>query len=206
MVHKKNLDAPAPPTTIPELPAYVAVEQLQLSPYMSAKYYQTTATGGQYLWNDYKKGERINHSAGMTINDSDHSLATRLYQNNAKLHFDAHLMKSSPIGQRLVYGGVVISACRALSYEGLENALSILAINGGTHANPCFAGDTIYTMTEVLDAWPIPKRTDIGALRLRMVGIKNMPAHELAEVKTEQGYHPNVVLDLDYTVHMPRKS
>jgi 2-methylfumaryl-CoA hydratase len=187
MVHKKNLDAPAPPTTIPELPAYVAVEQLQLS-------------------NDYKKGERINHSAGMTINDSDHSLATRLYQNNAKLHFDAHLMKSSPIGQRLVYGGVVISACRALSYEGLENALSILAINGGTHANPCFAGDTIYTMTEVLDAWPIPKRTDIGALRLRMVGIKNMPAHELAEVKTEQGYHPNVVLDLDYTVHMPRKS
>jgi len=205
MVHKKNLDAPAPPTTIPELPAYVTVEQLQLSPYMSAKYYQTNATGGQYLWDDYKKGERINHSAGMTINDSDHSLATRLYQNNAKLHFDAHLMKNSAIGQRLVYGGVVISACRALSYEGLENALSILAINGGTHANPCFAGDTIYTMTEVIDAWPIPKRTDIGALRLRMVGIKNMPSHELAEVKTENGYHPNVVLDLDYTVHMPRK-
>jgi 2-methylfumaryl-CoA hydratase len=205
MVHKNNLDAPAPITTIPELPAYVEVDQLQLSPYMSAKYYQTTATGGQYLWNDYKKGERINHSAGMTINESDHSLATRLYQNNAKLHFDAHLMKSSAIGQRLVYGGVVISACRALSYEGLENALSILAINGGTHANPCFAGDTIYTMTEVLDAWPLPKRTDIGALRLRMVGIKNMPAHELESVKTESGYHPNVVLDFDYTVHMPRK-
>ena len=205
MVHKNNLDAPAPITTIPELPAYVEVDQLQLSPYMSAKYYQTTATGGQYLWNDYKKGERINHSSGMTINESDHSLATRLYQNNAKLHFDAHLMKSSAIGQRLVYGGVVISACRALSYEGLENALSILAINGGTHANPCFAGDTIYTMIEVLDTWPLPKRTDIGALRLRMVGIKNMPAHELESVKTESGYHPNVVLDFDYTVHMPRK-
>ncbi len=99
----------------------------------------------------------------------------------------------------------MISACRALSYEGLENALSILAINGGTHANPCFAGDTIYTMTEVLDTWPLPKRTDIGALRLRMVGIKNMPAHELESVKTESGYHPNVVLDFDYTVHMPRK-
>ena len=203
--HQTNLSAPAPETVIPELAPFVSVEHLQLSPYMSAKYYQTNATGGDYLWEDYQIGERINHAAGMTINESDHSLATRLYQNNAKLHFDAHLMKNSAIGQRLVYGGVVISACRALSFDGLENALSILAINGGTHANPCFAGDTIYTFTEVLDAWPLPKRTDIGALRLRMVGIKNMAAHEAGEIKTENGYHPNVVLDLDYTVHMPRK-
>lgn len=205
MVHKNNFSAPAPETVIPELAPYVSVEHLQLSPYMSAKYYQTNATGGQYLWEDYQIGERIHHAAGMTINESDHSLATRLYQNNAKLHFDAHLMKTSTIGQRLVYGGVVISACRALSFDGLENALSILAINGGTHANPCFAGDTIYTLTEVVDAWPLPKRADIGALRLRMVGIKNMPATEIDVIKTEHGYHPNVVLDLDYTVHMPRK-
>lgn len=205
MIHKNNNNAPAPAIVIPELPPFVDVEHLQLSPYMSAKYYQTNATGGAYLWEDYQAGERINHSAGMTINESDHSLATRLYQNNARLHFDAHLMKSAPIGQRLVYGGIVISACRALSFEGLENALSILAINSGTHVNPCFAGDTIYTITEVLDAWPLPRRTDIGALRLRMVGIKNMQSHELSEIKSENGYHPNVVLDLDYTVHMPRK-
>ncbi|HNZ57673.1 MAG TPA: MaoC family dehydratase, partial [Methylophilaceae bacterium] len=147
----------------------------------------------------------INHAAGMTVNESDHSLATRLYQNNARLHFDAHLMKSSAIGQRLVYGGIVISACRALSFEGLENALSILAINSGTHVNPTFAGDTIYAITEVLDAWPLPKRNDIGALRLRMVGVKNIHPNEVSEIKNETGYHPNVVLDLDYTVHMPRK-
>ncbi|MGB4812161.1 MAG: MaoC family dehydratase [Methylophilaceae bacterium] len=205
MVHKSNLSTPAPEMVVPVLAPFVSVDQLKLSPYMSAKYYNTGATGGAYLWEDYQIGERINHAAGMTINESDHSLATRLYQNNAKLHFDAQLMKSSPIGHRLVYGGVIISTCRALSFEGLENALSILAINGGTHANPSFAGDTIYTMTEVLEAWPLPKRTDIGALRLRMVGIKNMPANELTDIKTDQGYHPNVVLDLDYTVHMPRK-
>lgn len=205
MVHKNNLSVPAPATVIPELSAFVGVENLQLSPYMSAKYYQTNATGGQYLWEDYQVGERINHAAGMTINESDHSLATRLYQNNARLHFDAHLMKSSAIGQRLVYGGVVISACRALSFEGLENALSLLAINGGTHVSPSFAGDTIYTITEVLDKWELPKRSDIGALRLRMIGVKNINPSEIAEIKTGNNYHPNVVLDLDYTVHMPRK-
>ena len=205
MLHKNNLNAPAPTTVIPELQAFVPVDKLQLSPYTSAKYFHANATGGQYFWEDYQAGERINHAAGMTINPAEHSLATRLYQNNARLHFDDFAMKSSPFGQRLVYGGVVISLCRSLSFEGLENALSILAINAGTHANPSFAGDTIYTATEVIDAWELPRRTDIGALRLRMIGIKNMLPSDLTEFKTGSGYHANVVLDLDYTVTMPRK-
>ena len=205
MVHKNDSSSKTPETVIPELPDHVAANQLHIPDYVETHDEICSVTGGQHLWDDYIVGERLNHAAGMTINDSDHSLATRLYQNNARLHFDAHLMQSTPMGKRLVYGGVVISACRALSYEGLENALTILAINGGSHANPTFAGDTIYTMTEVLDKWALPNRDDIGAIRLRMVGIKNMPASELETVKSNQAYHQNVVLDLDYTVAMPRK-
>lgn len=205
MVHKKDTSAPAPTTTIPTLPNHVAEDQLTVPDYFIAHNEISTATGSQHFWESYQKGERIDHPAGMTINESDHSLATRLYQNNARLHFDAHHMLQSAMGKRLVYGGVVISACRALSFDGLENALNILAINAGTHANPSFAGDTIYTFTEVLDAWPLAKHNDLGALRLRMVGIKNRHPSEIGTIKTEEGYHPNVVLDLDYTVAMPRK-
>lgn len=205
MVHKQDLNAPAPQTVVPELPAYVALENLHIPQQFSATGFEMQATGGNYYWEDYQAGERINHPAGMTINDSDHSLATRLYQNNARLHFDNHMMQSSAFGKRLVYGGIVISACRSLSYEGLENALTILAINGGTHANPCFAGDTIYSFTEVLDCWELPNRKDIGALRLRMVGIKNASPADITDIKPAGSYHPNVVLDLDYTVLMPRK-
>ena len=197
-LHKNNFDALAPATVIPDLPAFVAPENFNLA--SNFKNFDATATGGNYFWEDYQAGERINHAAGMTINPADHTLATRLYQNNARLHFDDHLMA----GKRLVYGGVVISLCRALSFEGLENALSILAINAGSHANPSFAGDTIYTFSEVLDAWQLPSK-DMGALRLRMVGVKNMPASEVNDIKTDKGYHPNVVLDLDYTVAMPRR-
>jgi 2-methylfumaryl-CoA hydratase len=144
----------------------------------------------------------------MTLDESDHTFATRLYQNPARLHFDAHLMAGTPFGRRLVYGGHVISVCRALSYEGLENALLIAAINGGTHANPTFAGDTLYCRSEVLEKWELPGRIDLGALRLRMIGVKNLPAAELESVMVERDgrpkHHPNVVLDLDYTVLMPR--
>lgn len=204
MVHKHDLQAPAPKTVIPELPSHVSPQQLHVPHAFLAHNEIKMVTGGHYCWEDYQVGERIHHAAGMTINDSDHSLATRLYQNNARLHFDDYMMQSSPIGKRLVYGGFVISACRALSYEGLENALSILAINGGTHANPSFAGDTIYTLTEVLDTYALPQ-ANLGALRLRMVGLKNLLPSEIGTIKTERGYHQNVVLDLDYTVLIPRR-
>jgi 2-methylfumaryl-CoA hydratase len=205
MIHKKNSDAPAPVTVVPELPSHVSPAQLCMPQNFETHNEIKATTGGQYFWEDYQIGERINHAAGMTINPAEHSLATRLYQNNARLHFDDHLMKTSSFGQRLVYGGVVISLCRALSFEGLENALSIMAINAGTHANPSFAGDTIYTATEVLDTWELSNRNDVGALKLRMIGIKNMLPADLIDIKTNDKYHENVVLDLDYTVAMPRR-
>jgi 2-methylfumaryl-CoA hydratase len=204
MVHKNDLESPAPATVIPELPNFVAPENLSVAPNVTTKNFDNKITGGNYFWQDYQIGERINHATGLTINDSDHSLATHLYQNNARLHFDDFMMKNSNYGKRLVYGGVSISMCRALSFDGLENAISVLAINAGTHANPAFANDTIYCATEVLDAWQLPNR-DFGALRLRMVGIKNMSPADLTEFKKEKGYPPNVVLDLDYTVLIPRK-
>jgi 2-methylfumaryl-CoA hydratase len=209
MVHKQDLTRPAPETVIPQLPLVVPAERLHLPDYVDCHQFETALTGSDKLWDDYQPGERINHPAGMTVDDSDHTLATKLYQNNARLHFDEHLMKDSSFGRRLMYGGHVISICRALSYDGLENALGIGAINAGTHCNPAFGGDTFYTWTEVLERWALPDRTDVGALRLRMVGVKNIPAtamqHTHIEKNGKQVYHPNVVLDLDYTVFMPRK-
>lgn len=205
MLPKNNLTAPAPQTVVPDLPNHVSMDHLHIPSYFKPHDEIGMATGGQYFWEDYQIGERIDHPAGATINETEHTLATRLYQNNARLHFDDYLMKSASFGQRLVYGGVVISLCRALSYEGLENALFILAINAGTHANPSFSGDTIYCVTEVVDRYELPNRTDVGGLRLRMLGIKNMLPSELSEFKPESKYHPNVVLDLDYTVAMPRR-
>lgn len=209
MVHKKDLTAAAPETVVPNLLNFVPVAELNIPSFLDAGQFDTSITGGQYLWDDYQVGERINHPAGMTVSDSDHTMATKLYQNNARLHFDDVMMKKTAFGRRLMYGGHIISLCRALSHDGLENALSILAINAGTHCNPTFGDDTIYTWTEILDKWEIPNRSDVAALRLRMVGVKNLAAYTLENTHIsndgKQSYHPNVVLDLDYTVLMPRR-
>jgi len=203
-VNTRDPASTAPATIVPETPPYVTPARLTVPEFLDARQFETSLTGGPRLWGDYRPGERIDHPAGMTLEEADHTFATRLYQNPARLHFDAHLMQDSTFGRRLVYGGHVISLCRALSYEGLENALLIAAINAGTHANPTFAGDTLYCRHEVLERWELPGRSDLGALRLRMIGLKNLPAAELGEVKPNGKYHPNVVLDLDYTVLMPK--
>jgi len=210
MVAKSDLLAPAPPTVVPVLAAVVKAGDLAIPADLSLLNYDSSVSGGKRLWEDYREGERIDHPSGMTVDDPDHTLATRLYQNNARVHFDALAMKDSQFGKRLMYGGHVISVCSALAFDGLENAFAIVAINGGTHSNPSFGGDTFYAQTRVLERWEVPGRNDVGALRLRLLGIKNLASNKLDEPQIESGgrrqYHPAVVLDLDFTVLMPRKS
>ncbi len=165
----------------------------------------TAQSGSEYLWEDYTAGERLDHPEGMTIDSTEHTLATNLYQNNAKLHFDQHMMQQSPMRQRLVYGGHIISLCRSIAFNGLGNAMWLYAINAGTHSNPVFAGDTIYCYTLVKDVIEHARR-DIGLLRLQSIGLKNItPAEVSSHLDADGKYLPQVVLDLDYTVIIPRR-
>jgi 2-methylfumaryl-CoA hydratase len=87
--------------------------------------------------------------------------------------------------------------------------MAIAAINGGQHLAPTYAGDTLYAFTEVLDKWKLPGRQDVGALRLRLVGVKNTPLSQVVSSPdaAEGGQrHPAIVLDLDYTALVPRRS
>lgn len=206
MVHKRDHGAICGETVVPAMQPLVAPELLRRNDYTACVSEIPALTGTGDLWDDYVVGERIDHPGAMTINDSDHSLATRLYQNTARAHFDGHAMALAG-GQRLVYGGHVISVCRALAYDGLENGLSILAINGGSHVNPTHAGDTIACATMVLDK-PDLGQPHVGGLRLRMIAVKNAAAGSISFPPPADGrpdHPPNVVLDLDYTVAMPKR-
>lgn len=131
-------------------------------------------------------------------------LATRLYQNTAKVHFNQHTEGQGRFGRRLVYGGHVISLARALSFNGLGAAFHVAGINGGRHVAPLFAGDTVYAWSEVLDASEIPGRKNIGALRIRTVATKNHPCADLPFKQADGSYHPAVILDFDTWVLLPR--
>ncbi|MFP6556738.1 MaoC family dehydratase [Paraburkholderia sp. B3] len=214
MVHKSSPGATTREQHVPDLQDHVAPGQLVVQARLrstEALEDLREATGSADVWDDYTIGERIDHPGGATIEEAEHMMATRLYQNNARPHFDALAMQRAPTGRRLVYGGHAMSVCRSLAYDGLENVLGMLAINGGTHVAPTVGGDTLYAYSEVLDKWKLPGRADVGALRLRLVGVKNLAPAEVRNARIRHdngamGWHPAVVLDLDYTVAMPRRS
>ena len=208
LVRKRNT-GPGDSTDIrPDLPPFVPADRLTISTGHVDLGLLSRATGSTSCWEDYTPGQRLDHGAGMTVEEADHMSATRLYQNDARVHFDGLMMRGTRHGRRLVYGGHVMSVCRALACDGLENILAILAINGGTHVAPTFAGDTLYSVTQVIDAMPLPDQTDVGVLRLRLIGLRDLPPSDFewdGEAATLR-HHPNVVLDLDHSVLLPRRA
>jgi 2-methylfumaryl-CoA hydratase len=206
MVRKNDLNAPAPETVVPELPDAVGVSELVVPYNLHVERYDTALAGSPHLWEDYQVGERIDHLDGMTIEEAEHMMATRLCQNTARVHFNQHVEKDGRFGRRIIYGGHIISLARSLSFNGLANALSVAAVNGGRHTNPTFAGDTVYAWSEILDKMALPDRADIGALRLRTVATKNRSCQDFPYQDAEGKYDSSVVLDFDYTVLMPRRA
>ena len=205
MVRKKDEAAPAPAETVPALKGAVAPEDVRVPDGLDLSGYDFALAGSEARWDDYDKGERIDHVDGMTVEEAEHALATRLYQNTARVHFNHHAEKDGRFGKRIVYGGHVIALARAISFNGLQNAFRVAAINGGRHVNPTFAGDTIYAWTEVLDKAPCPGRTDVGLLRLRTVATKDRPCADFPGGDGTGAADPAVVLDFDYWALLPRR-
>ncbi len=204
LLRKRDLEAPAPATVVPDLPGSVAPEALPRPPAYEG--WSASMSGSPAVMADYRIGDRIDHVDGITLEEAEHQIATRLYQNTARVHFDALARAGTEghPGQRLVYGGVVMSLARALSVNGLTNAAQILALNGGRHVAPVHAGDTIYAWSEVLDRATLSDTA--GALRLRLVATRNRPC-EAFPLKTATGEDdPAVVLDLDYWAALPLRT
>jgi len=204
MVRKRDEAAAAPGDLVPDLPKAVDPAGLgEACPMVVVRHYDYALAGSPHRFGDYQVGEKIDHMDGVTVEEAEHQTATRLYQNTARVHFNQFTQSKDRFGRRLIYGGHVISLARALSFNGLANAFHITAINGGRHVAPLFAGCTVFAWSEVLAKAELPRRSDVGALRLRTVATKDQPCADFP-LKQDGGDHPAVILDLDYWVLVPR--
>jgi len=205
MVRKRTPEIPAPEPHVPDLPEAVPLTELAPQANVDFGRYDTGLTAQPFLFEDYEAGERIDHVDGMTIEEAEHQMATRLFHNTARVHFNQYHEKDGRFGRRIVYGGHIISIARSLTFNGLGNAVAVLAINGGKHTAPSFAGDTIFAWSEIVSKHDLPGRHDAGALRVRTVATKDRPCHDFPDKGADGKPDPSVVLDLDTTVLMPRR-
>jgi 2-methylfumaryl-CoA hydratase len=205
MVRKRDAAAPVAAAEVPHLPAQVEAAVLgEACPAIEVDRWDDALAGSALRFEDYKAGDRIDHVDGMTVEEAEHMLATRLYQNTARVHFNALSEAKGRFGRRLVYGGHVMSLARALSFNGLANAFHIAAINGGRHAAPLFAGGTVFAWSEILEAAEIPVRSDVGALRIMTRASRDLPCGGFPRDPAE-GDQPGIILELDYWALIPRR-
>ncbi len=183
---------------IPDLPKKVESKDFLLPENLNLDKWSEEITGSPFFFNHYDVGEEIHHLDGQTIEEAEHQLATRLYQNNARVHFNQHIEKDGRFGKRIIYGGYIISLARAISCNGLANAFKISAIHSGKHSSPTFAGDTIYAWSKIQDKEKINEK--LGALSVRTLASKNNSdmCFPDSEKLTE-----NIVLDIEYSVLIP---
>ena len=204
MVRKRDAASKAPEPVVPDLADSVAADDLAGAvPPLKSHGSDTALAGSPHRWGDYEAGERIDHIDGMTVEEAEHMLATRLYHNTAKVHFNQFTEGQGRFGRRIIYGGHVISLARALSFNGLANAFHVAAINGGRHVAPLFAGATVFAWSEVKETAEIEGRSDIGALRLVTTATKDLPCAEHPG-RTEDGFADGVILELDYWAVLPK--
>ncbi|CTQ69853.1 MaoC family dehydratase [Roseibium alexandrii] len=205
MVKKRDVASPHADAVVPDLPAAIDPQALgNAVPLLDTVHWENDLCGSPFRWADYETGEKIDHVDGMTVEEAEHQMATRLYQNTAKVHFNLHTESESRFGKRLIYGGHVISLARALSFNGLSNAFHVAGINGGRHVAPLFAGDTVYAWSEVLEKAEIDGRSDVAALRLRLVATKNRACADFPLKDADGKYEDGVILDFDYWALMPK--
>ena len=204
MVRKRDEVALPPGDHVPRLPTALDPKLLgEACPPIKVAAYDFALAGSADRFGNYEVGERIDHVDGVTVEEAEQQIATRLYQNTARIHFNQFAEAKGRFGRRLIYGGHVISLARALSFNGLANAFHLAAINGGRHVAPLFAGGTVFAWSEILAKAELPGRDDLGALRLRTIATNEKPCDEFP-LKTGDDYDPAVLLDLDYWVLIPR--
>lgn len=204
MVRKRDERSPAPETVIPQLAAQLAAEGLgRACPPINVNFWDDELAGSRFYFDDYAVGEKIDHADGMTVEEAEHQLATRLYQNTAKVHFNQFSEAKGRFGRRLVYGGHAMSLARALSYNGLGNAFHVAAINGGRHVAPLFAGYTVFAWSEIVGKSEIPGRSDVGALKILTRATRDMTAADFPVAEASPD-NPGVIMELDYWALIPR--
>ena len=127
---------------------------------------------GKYF-DELQPGQRIRHSTGRTITESDNVLFCALTMNTQPLHINEDFAAKSQFGRRIVNGiftmGLVVGITVAELTEG--TIVANLGYDRVAHPKPMFHGDTLYVETEVLETRPSSSKNDRGVVKLLHRGL-----------------------------------
>jgi acyl dehydratase len=125
---------------------------------------------GRY-YEDFAVGDRYRHPLGRTITDTDNIWMTLLTQNTSPIHFDHHYAAQTSFKRPLVDSTFTLALVTGQSVVDLsQHVFANLGWDEVRLPAPVFAGDTIYSESEVLELRLSVSRPDVGVVTVRTIG------------------------------------
>lgn len=127
---------------------------------------------GKYF-TDLAVGDRIRHSLGRTITETDNVLFSALTMNTQPLHLNEDFAtKQTAFGRRIVNGVFTLGLAVGLTVADLTEGTIIANLNYERveHPHPVFHGDTLYVESEVIAMRESRSKPDRGIVTFRHIG------------------------------------
>ncbi len=124
---------------------------------------------GNYF-EDFEKGQIINHALSKTIFESDNNLFSLLTMNHHPLHTNADFAMKEQHGKILVVGTLVFSIVVGMTVPDISGkAIANLGYEKVEHLAPVFINDTLYARTTILDVKESKTKPDRGLVYVETV-------------------------------------
>lgn len=124
---------------------------------------------GNYF-EDFKKGQVIEHALSKTIFESDNNQFALMTMNHHPVHTNLDYAKKNQHGKILVVGTLVFSLAVGITVPDISGkAIANLLYEDIKHLAPVFIGDTIYCRTEILDVRDSNSKNDRGIVYVKTI-------------------------------------
>jgi acyl dehydratase len=125
------------------------------------------------FFEDFVVGDVYRHPLGRTLTQTDNAWFTLLTQNTAPLHFDQHYAAQTEFGKPLINSALTIALVTGQSVSDVsQNVMANLGWDEVRLPNPLYEGDTVYSMSEVMQTRESRSRPDVGIVTVRTTGFK----------------------------------
>jgi itaconyl-CoA hydratase len=123
------------------------------------------------FFEDFAVGDVYEHPLGRTVSAADNTWFTLLTQNTNPIHFDEHYSAQTEFGKPLMNSAFTLALVTGQSVTDVsQNVMANLGWDDVRLPNPVFAGDTIYSQSEVLAVRPSASRPNVGIVNIQTTG------------------------------------
>ncbi|MGH2885054.1 MAG: MaoC family dehydratase [Solirubrobacteraceae bacterium] len=124
------------------------------------------------FFDDFEVGDVFRSRLGRTITETDNVWFTCLTLNTNQVHFNHEFAARTEFGKPLVNSTFTLALVTGMSVpDTSENASANLSWTDITLPNPVYAGDTLWSETEVISKRESRSRPNVGIVGVRCRGI-----------------------------------